>query len=70
MIDLFNISHRLKEAAYSIYTDIKHRTQFLVNENVKKIKDLDVDIELNSIYLIVPYQGSSSEYFYFHIEFI
>ncbi|CAF1436517.1 unnamed protein product [Rotaria sordida] len=54
----------IKEAAYSIYTDIKHRTQFLVSENLKKIKDLDIDIDLQSIYFIVPesgfYQSSSS----------
>ncbi|CAF4932934.1 unnamed protein product [Rotaria sp. Silwood1] len=54
----------IKEAAYSIYTDIKHRTQFLVSENLKKIKDLDINIDLQSIYFIVPehgfYQSSSS----------
>ncbi|CAF4673232.1 unnamed protein product, partial [Rotaria sp. Silwood2] len=54
----------IKEAAYSIYTDIKHRTQFLLSENLKKIKDLDINIDLQSIYFIVPehgfYQSSSS----------
>ncbi|CAF1433905.1 unnamed protein product, partial [Rotaria sordida] len=54
----------IKEAAYSIYIDIKHRTQFLVSENLKTITDLDIDIDLQSIYFIVPehgfYQSSSS----------
>jgi hypothetical protein len=46
--------NRIKEAAYSIYTDIKQQTQFLLNENLKKIKDLDININLKSIYFILP----------------
>jgi hypothetical protein len=58
MIFVFN---RIKEAAYSIYTDIKHRTQFLLNENLKKIKDLDINIDLQSIYFLIPENGYFTE---------
>jgi hypothetical protein len=49
---------RLKEAAYSIYTDIKNRTQFLLSENLKKIRDVDIDVDLQSIYFLLPDKGS------------
>jgi hypothetical protein len=49
--------NRIKEAAYSIYADIKNRTKFLLNENLKKIKDLDINVDLQSIYFIVPERG-------------
>ena len=52
---------RIKQAALSIYTDIKHHTQFLLNENLKKIKDLDVDIDLQSIYFLLPEYRSYKE---------
>ncbi len=55
--------NRIKEAAYSIYTDIKSQTQFLLNENLKKIKDLDINIDLQSIYVILPEHGIYNEYF-------
>ena len=53
--------NRIKEAAYSIYTDIKNQTQFLLNENLKKIKDLDINIDLQSIYVILPEHGIYNE---------
>jgi len=52
---------RIKRAAYSIYTDIKHRTQFLVSENLKKIQDLDVNVDLQSIYFLLPQNGQLTE---------
>ena len=48
----------LKEAAYSIYTDIKQKTQFLVSESLKNIQDLDLFIDFQSIYFILPQYGS------------
>jgi hypothetical protein len=64
MIDYLKIIfvfNRIKQAAYSIYTDIKHRTQFLVNENLKKIQDLDINIDLQSIYFLLPEYGYFTE---------
>ncbi|CAF3768117.1 unnamed protein product [Adineta steineri] len=43
-----------KEVAYSLYTDIKNDTQFLLNENVKKMKDLDISIDCQSVFIILP----------------
>ncbi|CAF0900458.1 unnamed protein product [Adineta steineri] len=51
----------IKQAAYSIYTDIKHRTQFLLSENLKKIQDLDILIHIQSIYFILPDYGTLNE---------
>ena len=55
------VCSRIKEAAYSIYTDIKHRTQFLLSENLKKIRDVDIDVDLQSIYFLLPDKGSSDK---------
>jgi hypothetical protein len=58
MIFVFN---RIKEAVYSIYTDIKHQTRFLLSENLKKIKDLDANINLQSIYFLISENGYFTE---------
>ncbi|CAF1065734.1 unnamed protein product [Adineta steineri] len=47
----------IKAAAYSIFQDMNERTKFLLSESLKKIKDLDINIELQSIYVIVPEYG-------------
>ncbi|CAF1173038.1 unnamed protein product [Adineta ricciae] len=52
----------IKEAAYSIYTDIKHQTQFLLSENLKKIQDLDINFDLQSIYFIISEYQSKSQF--------
>jgi hypothetical protein len=51
---VLSIICRIKEAAHSIYTDIKNDTQFLLNENLEKIKNLDIDIDLQSLFIILP----------------
>ena len=44
---------RIKEAAYSIYTDIQKNTQFLFSENLKKIKALDRDIDIEPLFVVL-----------------
>ena len=56
-----SVCSRIKEAAYSIYTDIKNRTQFLLSENLKKIRDVDIDMDLQSICCLLPDKGSSDK---------
>ncbi|CAF1398617.1 unnamed protein product [Adineta ricciae] len=44
---------KIKEAAYSIYTDIQKNTQFLFSENLKKIKALDLDIDIQPLFVVL-----------------
>ena len=53
---------RIKEAAYSIYTDIKNKTKFLVSENLKHIQNLDISIDLQSIYFLLPEYQQFAKY--------
>ncbi|CAF3939022.1 unnamed protein product [Rotaria sp. Silwood2] len=47
----------VKQAAYSTYTDVKHRSYILMKHNVEKIKVLDIDIDLQSSYFLLPENG-------------
>ena len=37
--------------------DIRHRMRFLFDYNIRNIKNLDIDIDLQSIYFILPENG-------------
>ncbi|CAF1265249.1 unnamed protein product [Rotaria sordida] len=47
----------VKQAAYSTYTDVKHRSFILMKHNIEKIKVLDIDIDLQSSYFLLPENG-------------
>ncbi|CAF0895845.1 unnamed protein product [Rotaria sp. Silwood1] len=47
----------VKQAAYSTYTDVKHRSYILMKHNIEKIKVLDIDIDLQSSYFLLPEKG-------------
>lgn len=48
---------RVKQAAYSTYSDVKQRSYILMKHNIEKIKVLDIDIDLNSSYFLLPENG-------------
>ena len=50
-------SCRVKQVAYSTYTDVKHRSFLLMKHNLEKIKVLDIDIDIESSYLLLPENG-------------
>ncbi|CAF1461892.1 unnamed protein product [Adineta ricciae] len=47
----------VKKKIYSMYMDIRHRMRFLFDYNIRNIKNLDIDIDLQSIYFILPENG-------------
>ncbi|CAF5043765.1 unnamed protein product, partial [Rotaria sp. Silwood1] len=47
----------VKQVAYSTYTDVKHRSYILMKHNIEKIKVLDIDIDLQSSYFLLPENG-------------
>ena len=47
--------------AYSTYTDVKNRSYVLMKHNVEKIKRLDIDIDLQSSYFLLPENGVYEE---------
>ncbi|CAF4818350.1 unnamed protein product, partial [Rotaria sp. Silwood2] len=47
----------VKQAAYSTYTNVKHRSYILMKHNIEKIKVLDIDIDLQSSYFLLPENG-------------
>ena len=55
--DASSFIHRVKQVAYSTYTDVKHRSYILMKHNVEKIKALDIDIDIQSAYFLLPENG-------------
>jgi hypothetical protein len=53
--------YSVKQAAYSTYTDVKNRSYILMKHNVESIKSLDVDIDLQSAYFLLPQNGVYQE---------
>ncbi|CAF4025677.1 unnamed protein product, partial [Rotaria magnacalcarata] len=47
----------VKKAAYTTYTDVKHQSVTLMKNNIEKIKVLDVYIDLQSSYFLLPENG-------------
>jgi hypothetical protein len=54
-----SLEFSIKKTAYSIYSDIKHQTQFLLSYNFRNIKGLDIDIDLQSLYFLLPENGDN-----------
>jgi len=52
----------VKQVAYSTYTDVKQRSYILMKYNIEKIKVLDIDIDLQSTYFLLPQHGVYQEY--------
>ena len=50
-------SSRVKQVAYSTYTDVKHRSFLLMKHNIEKIKVLDIDIDIQSSFFLLPENG-------------
>ncbi len=48
----------VKKTAYSLYTDIQHQTQFLFNYNLRHMKALDINIDLQPLYFVLPENGN------------
>ncbi|UJR10669.1 hypothetical protein I4U23_014864 [Adineta vaga] len=51
----------VKQVAYSTYTDVKHRSYILMKHNIEKIKVLDIDIDIQSSYFLLPENGVYQE---------
>jgi hypothetical protein len=49
--------YRVKQAAYTTYTDVKNRSMLLMKNNVEKVKVLDIYIDLQSTYFLLPENG-------------
>ncbi|CAF4508473.1 unnamed protein product, partial [Rotaria socialis] len=47
----------VKQIAYSTYTDVKHRSYILMKHNIEKIKVLDIYIDIQSSYFLLPENG-------------
>jgi len=47
----------VKQVAYSTYTDVKHRSFILMKHNIEKIKVLDIFIDIQSSYFLLPEDG-------------
>ncbi|CAF1245225.1 unnamed protein product [Adineta ricciae] len=47
----------VKQVAYSTYTDVKHRSFILMKHNIEKIKVLDIYIDIQSSYFLLPENG-------------
>ncbi|CAF4190264.1 unnamed protein product [Rotaria sp. Silwood2] len=47
----------VKQVAYSTYTDVKHRSYILMKHNIENIKVLDVYLDLQSSYFLLPENG-------------
>lgn len=52
-----NSVSRVKQVAYSTYTDVKHRSFLLMKHNLEKIKVLDIDLDIESSYFLLPESG-------------
>jgi hypothetical protein len=48
---------RVKQAAYKTYVDVKHQSKLLVEKNIEKVKVLDIYIDLQSSYFLLPENG-------------
>jgi len=55
--DLFELLFRVKQAAYITYTDVKQRSKLLVEKNIEKVKALDIYIDIQSVYFLLPENG-------------
>jgi hypothetical protein len=53
----FNVSFSVKQVAYSTYTDVKHRSYNLLMHNIEKVKRLDIYIDIQSSYFLLPENG-------------
>jgi len=51
----------VKQVAYSTYTDVKHRSYILMKHNIEKIKVLDIYIDIQSSYFLLPENGIYKE---------
>ncbi|CAF1411921.1 unnamed protein product [Rotaria sordida] len=51
----------VKQAAYSTYTDVKHRSYILMKHNIENIKVLDIYLDLQSSYFLLPENGIYQE---------
>ncbi|CAF3667368.1 unnamed protein product [Rotaria sp. Silwood1] len=47
----------VKQVAYSTYTNVKHRSYILMKHNIENIKVLDVYLDLQSSYFLLPENG-------------
>jgi hypothetical protein len=47
--------------AYSTYTDVKQRSYILMKHNIEKIKVLDIYIDIQSSYFLLPEHGVYKE---------
>ncbi|CAF1279009.1 unnamed protein product [Rotaria magnacalcarata] len=47
----------VKQIAHSTYTDAKHRSYILMKHNIEKIKVLDIYIDIQSSYFLLPENG-------------
>ncbi|CAF1260195.1 unnamed protein product [Adineta steineri] len=47
----------VKQVAYSTYADVKHRSYILMKHNIEKIKVLDIYIDIQSSYFLLPANG-------------
>jgi hypothetical protein len=47
----------VKQAAYTTYTDVKDRSILLMKYNIEKVKVLDIYIDLQSSYFVLPENG-------------
>lgn len=52
-----SIIFSVKQAAYSTYTDVKKHSYILMKHNIEKIKVLDIDVDLQSSYFLLPQNG-------------
>jgi hypothetical protein len=48
---------RVKKAAYTTYTDVKNQSIVLMKYNIEKVKVLDVYIDLQPSYFVLPENG-------------
>jgi hypothetical protein len=48
---------RVKQAAYTKYNDVKQRSKLLMENNIEKVKVLDIYIDLQSSYFLLPENG-------------
>jgi hypothetical protein len=51
------VLYRVKQVAYTTYADVKNRSMLLMKNNVEKVKVLDIYIDLQSSYFILPENG-------------
>ena len=66
--ETFNLGHPIillnsllicsvKQTAYTTYIDLKHQSILLMKYNLEEVKVLDIHIDLQSSYLLLPENG-------------